>query len=93
MEGSLKDQSLPESVYQFVLDALQEGKAVAVMGIEGGAVEFSQVADLLHRDLVDRLLLQDLQERFLQDPLGITHPCVRLLHVDCPRPHFQSFSK
>ena len=43
---------------QLILDRLQQRKAVAVMRIKRRAVQLRQLADLLDRDLVHALFLQ-----------------------------------
>ena len=67
---------------QLIFNALLQSKAVAVMGIEGGAVELRQCADLLHRDPVDRLLLQQLQKGLLEHHLRIAFSGIQLLHTE-----------
>ena len=39
---------------EFILNALHQGKAIAVMGIEGGTVKLRQGTNLLHRNSVYR---------------------------------------
>ena len=52
------------------------------MGIEGGTVKLRQGTDLLHRNSVYRLFLQQLQKRLLEHHLRIAFPCIQLLHIE-----------
>ena len=51
-------ERLRERFKQLILDRLQQRKAVAVMRIKRRAVQLRQLADLLDRDLVHALFLQ-----------------------------------
>ena len=77
-------QRLPEFLHQLILDALQEGKAVPVMGVKGSPVQLRQRADLLDRDLVDGLFPQQRKQGFLEHPLGISYPGVCPFHSAPP---------
>ena len=63
---------------QFLLDALQQVKAVGIMGVKGRAVQFCSFANLLDGDFVDRLVLHQLQQCFFQHHLGVFHSRIRL---------------
>ena len=58
-------QGLSEGIQKLLLDALHQRKAIAVMGVEGCPVQLRQLADLLDRDLVDRLFPKQGQKGFL----------------------------
>ena len=69
-------------VDEFILNALHQGKAIAVMGIEGGTVKLRQRTNLFHRNSVYRFFLQQLQKRLLEHHLRIAFPCIHLLHIE-----------
>ena len=58
VKGIHQLQRLLKRFQQILLDALQQCKAVAVVGIERRAVQLGPFADLLDGDLVDGLFLQ-----------------------------------
>ena len=58
VKGIHQLQRLLKRFQQILLDALQQCKAVAVVGIECRPVQLSPFADLLDGDLVDGLFLQ-----------------------------------
>ena len=71
-----------KGIDEFILNALHQGKAIAVMGIEGGTVKLRQRANLFHRNSVYRFFLQQLQKRLLEHHLRIAFPCVHFLHIE-----------
>ena len=51
-------KGFPESIQKLLLDALQQGKAIAVVRIKGGPVQLRQLADFLDGDFINRLFSQ-----------------------------------
>ena len=77
---------------ELVLDALHQGKTIAVMGIKGGTVQLRQRANLLHRDSVYRFFLQQLQKGLLEHHLRIAFSCIHLLHIEPLKKSLQRLS-
>ena len=58
VKGIHQLQRLPKSFQQILLNAFQQCEAVAVVGVEGRAVQPGSLSDLLDGDLVDGFFLQ-----------------------------------
>ena len=58
VKGIHQLERLLKRFQQILLDTLQQRKAVAVVGVERGAVQLGPFADLLDGDLVDGLFPQ-----------------------------------
>ena len=76
-------QRFCKSVDQFVLNALHQRKAIAVMGVEGCPIQLRQLADLFYRDPVDWFFFQQSQKRQFEHHLCIALSRIQLFHV-CP---------
>ena len=70
---------LQQCLGQLAPHLLVQRRHVIVVGVKGGAVQLCQLAQLLHRDVLHRLVPQQLQQALPQQPLGEPRALVLLL--------------